>query len=74
MKENEMGAAYNTQGQRKGAWKVLVRKPERRKLSWLYDMKIYVQQIICGVAWFDVAQDRNMWCALVDAVLQISVS
>jgi len=50
IKKNEMGAEYNTQGQRKGAWRVMVRKPEgkrpsgRLRLSWLYGMQVNVQK------------------------------
>jgi hypothetical protein len=50
------------------------RLPERRRLSWIYDLQINVQNIVCGVARFYAAQDRVMWRALVDVILHISVS
>jgi len=33
-----------------------------------------VQTIVCGMAWFDLAQNMDRWRALVAAVLDISVS
>jgi hypothetical protein len=54
---------------------VLVGKPEgRRPLGrsrhrWENNIKMYIQEVICGIMdWIDLAQDWDMWRALVSAV------
>jgi len=55
---------------------VLVGKPEgRRPLGrsrhrWEDNIKMYIQEVICGIMdWIDLAQDWDMWRALVSAVM-----
>jgi len=50
------------------------RPSERLRLGWVYGMQINVQETVCGVAWFDVSQDRDRWRALVATILNILVS
>jgi len=53
-----------------------VGKPERnRQLGrprhrWENNIKMYLQEVECGgMGWIDLVQDRNMWRALVKAVM-----
>jgi hypothetical protein len=47
---------------------------DRLRLRWMYGMQINVQKLVCGMAWFDLVQDRDRWRALVATVLNISFS
>jgi len=47
---------------------------ERLRLRWICGMQINVQKILCGMAWFDLAQNRDRWRALVAVVLNMTVS
>ena len=62
-------------GKRTGLYKVLTGKPEgkrplgRPRRRWGYNIKIYVQELGCaGVDWIELAQDRERWRALVNAI------
>ena len=62
----------------RGVHKVLVGKPEgkrpfgRLKHRWEDDIKIDLQEVGCGgVDWIDLAQDRNRWRAVVNAVMNL---
>ena len=59
---------------------VLVGKPEgkrplgRPKRRWEDNIKIYLQEVGCeSMDWIDVAQDRERWRALVNAVMNFRV-
>jgi hypothetical protein len=62
-------------GDRKGVYKVLVGKPEKKRplgrtsRRW----KDNIQEIGCGVDGIEPAQDRNKWRALVNAVMNLRV-
>jgi len=65
-------------GERKDIYRVLVGKPEgnthledpRRRWEGNNDMDL--QEVGCwGVSWFELAQDRDRWWALVSAVMNI---
>jgi len=63
-------------GERRGVYRVLVVKPEgRRRLGrprhrWEDNIKMDCQEVGCGVMdWIDLAQDRNRWQALVNALM-----
>jgi hypothetical protein len=63
-----------------GVYKDLVGKPEgkrppgRPRLRWEDNMKMDVQEVGCGVMdWIELAQDRDRWRALVNAVMNIRV-
>ena len=65
---------------RRGLYSVLVRKPERKRplgrprLRWKDNIKMDTQEVVCGVKnWIDLAQDRDRWRALVNAVLNLRV-
>ena len=67
-------------GERRGVYKVLVRKPEGKRplgkasFRWEYSIKKDHQEEGCrGMDWIDVAQDRGMWWVLVNAVMNVRV-
>ena len=61
-------------------YRVLIGKPERKRplgrhrLRWEDNIKMDHQEVGCGgMDWIDVAQDRDRWRALVNAVMNIRV-
>ena len=61
-------------------YRVLVRKPEgkrplgRPKHRWEDDIKMGLQEVGCGGKdWIVLAQDRDRWRALVNAVMDLQV-
>jgi hypothetical protein len=57
-----------------------VRKPERKRplerlrRRWVDNVKMDLRDIVCnGMYWIDVAQDRDQWRALVNAVVILQV-
>jgi hypothetical protein len=55
-------------GERRGAYWVLVEKPERkrplarRRLGWEDKIKMDLQDVVWrGMDWIDLAQDRDKW-------------
>ena len=67
-------------GERRGAGKVLVGKPEGKKplgrlrRRWEDNIKIDLQEVGCGdVDWIELVQDRDRWRALVNAVMNFRV-
>jgi hypothetical protein len=46
-------------------------RPRRR---WEDNIKMDLQEVRCGVMnWIELAQDRDRWCALVNAVMNLRV-
>ena len=64
----------------RGLYIVLVGKPEgkrplgRPRHRWLENIKMDLREVVCGsMDWIEVAEDRNMWGALVNAVMNLQV-
>ena len=75
-----MGGALERMGERRGVYRVLVGKPEgkrplgRPRLRWEDNMKMDLQEVgYGGVDWMELAQDRDRWRALVNAVMNLRV-
>jgi len=65
-------------GERRGVYRVLVGKlGEKRPLGipwrrWEDNIRIGLQEVGCGdVDWIELAQDRDRWRALVNAVMNL---
>ena len=63
-----------------GAYRVLVGKPEgkrplgRPRRRWVDNIRMDLQDVDCGyVDWIGLAQDRDGWRKLVNAVLNLQV-
>jgi hypothetical protein len=63
----------------RGVYRVLVGKPEgRRPLGrprrrWEDNIRMDLRELGCGVDWMELAQDKDMWRALVSAVMNLWV-
>jgi 3-oxoacyl-ACP reductase-like protein len=67
-------------GERRGVYRVLVGKSEgkrplgRSRRRWEDDIKMDLQEVGCGgMYWIELAQNRDRWRALVNAVVTIRV-
>jgi hypothetical protein len=81
VKKAGMGRACSADGERRGAYRVLVGKPEGRRplegpkhkweiiLTWIFE-----RSGVGGVDWIDLAKDRDRWRAVVNAVMNRRVS
>jgi hypothetical protein len=74
-----MGGVSSTVGGRREVYKVLVGKPERKpRRRWEHDIKMNLQEVGFGewgggVAWIDLAEDRDRCRALVNTVMNLGV-
>ena len=66
--------------ERRGVYGFLARKPEgkrplgRPRRRWYDNIKMYLQEVGCGgMDWIRLAQDRDRWRALVNAVMNLRV-
>jgi hypothetical protein len=67
-------------GEKRGVYRVLVGIPEgkrpvrRPRLRWEDNIKMDLQEVGCGdVDWIELAQGRDRWRALVNAVINLRV-
>jgi hypothetical protein len=65
---------------KRNTYRILVGKPEekrplgKRRHSWVDNIKINLREIGWnGMDWFDLAQDRDQWRALVNTVVNFRV-
>jgi hypothetical protein len=78
---NQMGGACRAYGERRGVYTVLVGKPEgkrplerSKRCRWEDNIKIDRQEVGCrGMDWIVLAQDKERWRALVNAVTNLRV-
>ena len=67
-------------GEKRGVYRGLVGKPEgkrplrRPRRKWEDNIKMDLQEVRCGeMDWIEVAQDKEGWRALVNAVMNLRV-
>jgi hypothetical protein len=64
-------------GEKRGAYRILVGRPEgRRPLGtprhrWEYNIKMDIQDVGWGMDWIELAQGRDRWRAVVNAVMNL---
>jgi hypothetical protein len=66
--------------ERRVAHRVLMGKPERKRpfgrpmFRWEDNIKMYLQEVGCeSMDWIDLAKDRGIWWAFVNAVMNLRV-
>ena len=66
-------------GARRGAYRVLVGKPEERRplgrprQKWPNNIKMDLREVGWGIDWIDLVRDRDWWSAVVNAVMKLQV-
>jgi hypothetical protein len=75
-----MGRACSTNGAKRNADRILVGNPEekrpleRPRRRWMDNIKMDLREIGWdGIDWIDLAEDRDQWRALVNAVMNFRV-
>jgi hypothetical protein len=79
-RRREMGRTCGTYGERRGVYMALVGKPEGRRplgrprYRWENNIKWILEKCASGTDWIDLAQDRDRWRALLNAVMNLRVT
>jgi len=67
-------------GERRGIYRILVGKPERKRplgrprCGWEDNIETDLQEVGCGdLEWIELAQDKDSWRELVNAVMNLRV-
>jgi hypothetical protein len=73
-----MGGACSTYGEKRGAYRILVGRPEGRRplerprLRWEDNIKMVLEDVgWVGMDWIELSQDRDRWRAVVNAVMNL---
>jgi len=72
-----MGGAFSTYVEMRGVYRVLVGKAEgkipfgRPRIRWVDNIKINIQEVRWGSDWINLALVKDMWHALVNAVMNL---
>jgi hypothetical protein len=81
IKSRRMGWAGHVarMGEKRGAHRILVGRPERRRplgrpgCRWEDNIKMDLEEVGWGMDWIELAQDRDRWRTLVNAVMNFQV-
>jgi hypothetical protein len=80
VEEDQVGGTCGMNGEKRNAYRILVRKPEgkrqlgRPRRRWIDNIKMDLLEIGVNVeAWIGLAQDRYRWGALVNSVMNLRV-
>jgi hypothetical protein len=80
IEKSEMGGACSADGEGRGVYRILVGKPEektplmRPKRRWEDNIKMHHREVGCGrMDCIELAQDRDSWRTLVNAVMNLRV-
>jgi hypothetical protein len=80
VKEDEMGRACRTTGEKMNAYMILVGKPKgkrslaRPRRRWVANIKMDLRELgRGGMDWIHLAEDRDQWRALVNMLLNLWV-
>jgi hypothetical protein len=74
-----MGGACGTMGEGRGAYRIFVGRPEGRRplgrprYRWEDNIKMHLQEVGWGMNWIDLAQDRDRWRAVMNAVMNLLI-
>jgi hypothetical protein len=63
-------------GEKGGVYRVLVGNPEgkRPRRIWEDNIKMHLQEVECvGMDWIELAEDRDRWWAIVNAVMNLRI-
>jgi hypothetical protein len=73
-----MGGACSTIGEKRNAYRILVRKPEgkrplgRSRRRWVNNIRKNLREIGWGsMDWIELAQNRDQWRAVVKTVMKL---
>jgi hypothetical protein len=79
VEKNEMGGECSTYGERIGAYRILVGRPEGRRQvgrprhRWEDNIKMDLKKVGWDMDWIMPTQDRDIWRAFVNAVMNLRV-